>query len=259
MAMSTSLYECSVMHHRTIPIRHRFVYRLFMFCLDLDEINTVAHRLRLVSRNRWNIFSFRDSDHLQRGYSSVRENIIDFVHSKGVTNEVGKIFLMTHLRTLGYVFNPVSFYFCFDNTGHPLCAVAEVSNTFGEMKPFLFRMDDFAKNTFTKIEQKYFYVSPFIPADALMEFHLKIPDDTLDIRINDFEKEKKFLITTLTGKRRSLTDARLALYVLKFPVITIQVIVKIHWQALLLYLKRLPFYPKQSHLDLQKEVYHANH
>ena len=257
MGMTTSLYECSVMHHRMQPVRHKFSYRLFMFCLDLDEIDQLAERRRLLSRNRWNLFSFFDRDHLQRGHDTVKNNIIDLLRSKGINDPIGKVFLITHLRTFGYVFNPVSFYFVFDSEERPLCAVAQVGNTYGEMKPFVTRSLHREDDSFHMFEQKFFYVSPFINLDAFMDFRLRIPDETLNIRIDDVEQERKFLITTLVGKRKPLTDARLLWYSLKFPLVTLQVIFKIHWQALRLYLKRLPYHRKLSTIHQQREVYNA--
>lgn len=257
MGMRSSLYECSVMHHRKLPVRHRFQYRLFMFCLDLDEIDRLSKSRRFLSRNRWNLFSFNDRDHLQRGHDAVKENIIDLLRSEGINHEIGKIFLITHLRTFGYVFNPVSFYFCFDRSGKPLCAVAEVGNTFGETKPYIARFMNGDEKTFRMFEQKFFYISPFVSLDAFMDFRLTIPDERLNIRIDDVEKEERFLVTTLVGKRRPLTDARLLLYSLRFPLVTLQVIFKIHWQAFLLHLKRLPYHRKLSNIHLQREVYNA--
>jgi DUF1365 family protein len=259
MGMTSCLYECVVMHHRKVPVQHRFVYRLFMFCLDLDEVDALAGRLWLMSRTRWGIFSFRDTDHLDRGYSSVRENIIDLLRSKDILEKPAKIYLITHLRMFGYVFNPVSFYFCFDEAGKPLCAVAEVGNTFGEMKPFVARPQSDDNSGFEMSEQKFFYVSPFIDLDVFMDFRLRIPGEKLDIRIDDVQKNNKFLVTTLSGRRKPLTDGRLFLYLLRFPFITVQVIAKIHWQALLLYLKRLPYHSKHTNIHLEREVYHAKH
>ncbi len=255
--MTSSLYECTVTHHRLKPIRHRFVYRLFMFSLDLDEIDAISDRSCFVSRNRLNVFSFYDKDHVQRGHSTVRENVIDLVRSHGVTDLVGKIYLITHLRTFGYVFNPVSFYYCFDTAGAPLCAVAEVHNTYREQKNFVARPGGRTGDTFRMVEQKFFYVSPFIDLDAFMDFRLTVPDDRLRIRIDDVEQESKLIITTLTGDRKPLTDRSLLWYAIRFPLVTVQIIAKIHWQALRLYLKGLPYHRKNSNPHLQREYAHA--
>lgn len=255
--MTSSLYDCTVMHHRLRPVRHRFVYRLFMFCLDLDEIDSLAARSWFMSRNRWNLFSFRDSDHLQRGHATVRENLIDLIRSRGITEEIGKIYLITHLRTLGYVFNPVSFYYVFDTFGTPLCAVAEVHNTYREQKNFIARPDARTGDTFRMMEQKFFYVSPFVDLDAFMDFRMKVPTDQLRIRIDDVQHTNKLIVTTLTGERKPVTDRMLLWYALRFPLVTVQVIFKIHWQALLLYVKGLPYHPKNANHHLQKEYAHA--
>jgi len=255
MEIGSSLYECTVMHHRVFPVRHKFWYRVFMFRLDLDEIDHLAERHWLLSRNRWNVFSLYDRDHLQRGRDTIKGNIIDLLRSNGIDEEIGTIQLVTHLRMFGYVFNPVSFYYIFDRQQRPLCAVAEVGNTFGEMKPYVIRFMDDAGRTFRKVEQKLFYVSPFIDLDASMDFRLGIPDKRLHIRIDDVEKGKKILITTLAGRQKPLTSARLLWYAVRFPFVTLQVIFKIHWQALRLYRKRLPYHRKASNIHLQQGVY----
>lgn len=144
------------MHHRLEPKQHRFVYRVFMFYLDLDELDMLTSKFRLLSRNRFNIFSFRDRDHLQLAGSSVKENILAYLSSKGVDGSEFRIGLLTNLATFGYVFNPVSFYFCFDRSNNPVCAVAEVGNTFGELKPYFFNYEQFENNTFSKKNDKTF-------------------------------------------------------------------------------------------------------
>src|SRR5438128_2461914 len=132
--MNSSLYTCDVMHYRLEPKKNRFVYRIFMFSLDLDEVSVAARTLWLFSRNRFNLFNFRDSDHMEPAGRTVKENILEYVRSHGVDLPEGRVVLVTHLRTLGYIFNPVCFYFCFDAVGKPACAVVEVENTYREKK-----------------------------------------------------------------------------------------------------------------------------
>src|ERR1700744_2911775 len=143
LVMNSCLYECNVMHHRLSPKEHHFRYRIFMFALDLDEIDEVARRVPLFSRNGPNLYAFRDRDHLTlagRENATTRENIVEFLAQNGISFPGdGRITLVTLPRVLGYIFNPVSFYFCHDATGAARCAVVEVGNTFGEMKPYLLR------------------------------------------------------------------------------------------------------------------------
>jgi uncharacterized protein len=255
--MNSCLYECVVMHHRLAPKKHRFVYKLFMFYLDLDELEEISRRMMLVSRNRFNIFSFHGSDHIQFGKNSVKENLSEYLTSKGVDPSGMRVFLLTHLRTFGHIFNPVSFYFCFDESGKPVCAVPEVGNTFGEMKAFFIGANEMRQNTFRHEETKYFYVSPFVDLDTRFDFQLRVPDEKLDIRIDDIQNAKKFLLSSLVGNRKELSDRSLIWYSVRFPFITMKVITLIHWQAFLLYLKKLPYHKKSHNLHLQQEVYNA--
>ncbi len=258
--MNSSLYRCRVMHHRLAPVEHRFVYNMFMFCLDLDEIPAIAQSLWLMGHNRINAFEFRDADHMRCGADTVKENVISYVRSKGVHEAIENVLLVTHLRTMGYSFNPVSFYFCLGVGGTPVCCVAEVMNTYREMKLYCMKQEDFDGESFHALRQKYFYVSPFVDPDDTFEFRLAFPGHRLRMHIDDRDKaHKKFLLTSLVGERRELTNARLLVYAFRFPLITLKVITAIHWQALRLYLKKLPYHKKASHPYLQREVLHGEH
>ena len=250
------LYECTVMHHRLTPKEHRFTYSLFLFCLDLDEIKTVCSRITGRSHNRFNLYTFKDRDHLTIAGAggSVRQNLTAYLAQNGVDfPEDGRAILLTLPRVLGYIFNPVSFYFCFDAAGVALCALAQVGNTFGEMKPYLLTSPD-ADGVFRLRTPKHFYVSPFSSLDLDFDFKLRVPGDALEIHINDRQGDSTVLLSTLTGTRVPLTSARLAWLTLKFPFLTLKVIFLIHWQALLLWLKRLPFHPKAANAHLQRDV-----
>jgi DUF1365 family protein len=260
MVMQSSLYRSTVMHHRLAPTEHRFVYSIFLFCLDLDEIPMLARNLWLFGHNRKNVFEFRDADHLSEGTNRVKDSVIAYVRSKGVQDPVTKVLLITHLRTLGYIFNPVSFYFCYGPGDEPLCCVAEVMNTYREMKLFLIRRDHFARGMFRMVRPKHFYVSPFVDLDDMFEFRLALPRDHLRININDIDKRgNTFLVTSLSGEQRKLTNLRLLGYLVRFPFVTVKVIWSIHWQALRLYMKGLPYHTKASDPHLQQEVHYAGH
>jgi hypothetical protein len=262
ISVDSCLYKAKVMHHRLAPKNHRFHYTVFMFYLNLNDIDGLCKRLKFMGRNRFNLFNFRDKDHLQLprenpdGSKNIREHITTYLRHNGVNTGVGKIMVLTNLCTLGYQFNPVSFYFCYDEQGKPVCSVVEVCNTFMEMKPYFLGNDALENNRFKLNTTKYFYVSPFIDMDTNFDFDLHLPGEKLQIKIDDYDKDgKRFFISTLNGSRRALNDATLLLYFFSFPLITLKIIGLIHWQALKLWLKKLPYHKKTENADLQKGVY----
>lgn len=253
------------MHHRMWPKKHRFHYSVFMFYIDLDEINDLDKKLVLFSRNRFNAFTFKDKEHLQLPKDNpdtslpVKDHIISFLRQNGYEYSNERVFLLTNMSVWGYNFNPVSFYFIVNQHHEAVCAIAEVNNTFGEQKPYFLGADTLREKTFELQTPKHFYVSPFIGHDNEFAFFLTPPNDKLNIRINTHHPEKgKFFISTLTGKRIPLSDGRLLWFLFRFPFITIKVISLIHWHAFRLWLKQLPYLKKAEQKELQKDVYKQN-
>lgn len=276
MNFNSSLYIAKVMHHRLAPKKHSFWYRVYMFYIDLDELELLSKKLRWLSYNRFNLFNFRDKDHIQlekkagnsqisgltsqisglTSHISIKQQIAQYLAQNGVAIGNGKIRLLTNLCVLGYNFNPVSFYFCFDEENNPLCAVAEISNTFHEMKMFFFGKETLLNGTFKQRTQKLFYVSPFIDLDDFFDFSLAIPNKELDIKIDDYDKHgRRFFISTLKGKQKPLTDANMLRYFFSMPLIPLRVMWMIHWQALLLWMKKIRYHSKAANQELQKDVY----
>ena len=249
------------MHHRLAPKKHRFEYSIFMFYIDLDELQVLKKKLLFVSHNRFNLFSFKDKEHLQLPAGApdkskpVKQQILDYLVLNGVNRAPHRIMLLTNLSILGYNFNPVSFYYCFDANNAPLYCIAEVSNTFREMKPYFLGPETRQAETFHLNTTKYFYVSPFIAHNTNFDFNITIPGKKLSVRIDDFDDTKRFFISTLTGTQKALTDSRLLWYFLRFPFLTLRVMGLIHWQAFRLWIKKIRFYKKSENQDLQREVY----
>lgn len=254
--MNSCLYECSVMHHRFTPKVHHFSHAIFMCYLDLDELDLVAQKNFFFSHNRKNLYSFREDDHEPAGNNPLKQRLLAHLSAHGVTlDPAGRVMLLTLPRVLGYIFNPISIYFCFDAHGTPVCSVAEVGNTFREMKLYLLRREDLAApELFQRVTPKHFYVSPFSPLDLSFDFKFKIPGERLEIQIDDLAGADKTLISTLTGRRAAFTNRNLAWFSLKYPLLTLKVIFLIHWHALRLWLKRLPVYRKAENPALQRDV-----
>ncbi len=252
---ANAIYECRVMHHRLAPKVHRFDYRVFYLWLDLDDLDKLDRSHLLFSRNSWNLFSFRDEDHFHDDGRDVKTKLLAWLNLQGMdTSQIARVKLLTFPRILGYIFNPVCFFFCFDSTGNPVYAVTEVTNTFHEKKPYLLSERD-AKGRFRLLTPKHFYVSPFTDLDLSFDFKLRVPDETLEIHIDDREGDTRLLLTTLTGTRRSFTTPALLACAIKYPLLTLRVIFLIHWHAFRLWLKRLPVHPKAADPHLQRDVH----
>jgi len=230
-----------------------------MIQIDLDELGICDRTLRLFGHNRRAVYGFRDSDHFAYPPSNpgptLKASLSAWLADQGVhLPPDARIRLVTLPRVLGYVFNPVSFYFCSTANGTPIAAVAEVGNTFGELKPFLIPGSGL-QDRFRRTVPKGFYVSPFSDLRLCFEFDLRTPDERLDIRILDVtEQGETVLVSTLQGRRHPLTDRQLARMGLKYPLVTLHVITLIHWQALRLWWKGLPWHAKSANPDLQRDV-----
>ena len=260
--LKSSIYMAKVMHHRLSPKKHSFWYSIYLFYIDIDEIDNLSKKLRWFSRNKFNLFNFRDKDHLQLPRENpdqsknIKQQVSDYLKSNRVEINNGKIMLLTNLSVLGYNFNPVSFYFCFDENNNPICAVSEISNTYREMKLFFFGKNELEGNRFKQRVKKLFYVSPFIDLDAFFDFNLTIPAEKLDIRIDDYDADgKRFFLSTLTGERKPLTNRIMLWYFFSLPLIPLRVMGLIHWQAFKLWIKKIGYHPKSANQHLQKSVH----
>ncbi|MFO1461538.1 MAG: DUF1365 domain-containing protein [Verrucomicrobiota bacterium] len=260
------LYECRVLHHRRAPREHRFSYGLFLLSVDLDELPDLDRRLRLLSRNRRNLYELRDRDHLEfptpGGGHDLKSSIRTWLSNQGIATDPDvRIQLITLPRVAGYVFNPVSFYFVTRAAGDPVCAVVEVGNTFGELKAYVVppeaaTLRETPGHHYRRVVPKEFYVSPFSNLDVQFDFNLKAPGDRLEIGINDVTTDGTvLLVSILTGQKRPLTDLQLIRLTAKYPLVTLRVISLIHWEAFRLWIKRLPWHRKAENPALQTGVH----
>ena len=240
----SGLYRGIVMHARLIPFRHRFTYRVFSMLLDLEEIDTLAARLRLFSRNRFNLFSFFDRDHASRDGTPVLEWVRHQLREAGYKSLEGKVLIHCFPRIFGHVFNPLTIYFCHHEDGSLQAILYEVKNTFGQQHCYLIPVEPNQGHdgTIRQNCEKSFYVSPFMDMTATYRFRLKVPDEKLSILIRQETPEGETLVATHTGTREEMTDRSLLKMALLYPFLTAKVVAGIHWEALKLWIKGAAFH-----------------
>ena len=232
--MSSAIYEGTLMHARRTPRRNVFRYPVSAFLLDLDEVPQLERRLRLFSHNRRNVVTLRDADHFDGG--PIKAAVIALAGDPSIE----RVLMLAQLRILGYVFNPISFYWCYRADGSLACIVAELNNTFGERLPEVLRGPDLRYE-----HRKRLHVSPFLGLEHSYEYALSQPGDDVWARIHVRDDDGgRPLTAVFHGRRRELTNATLARTLLRYPLMPLRVTGLIHWQALRLWLKGVPFHHK---------------
>ena len=275
MGLNSCLYECVIVHRRLRPKQYAFEHQMMMLYADLDELDAIDRGSRLLSRERGNLYSFRDADYFPTGTpGDLKCRVSAWLHERGVDiGRGGRIRLLTLPRILGYIFNPISIYFCADADDVPLCAIAEVGNTFRESKLFLLPINAAplpaaqlpgaqppatypvaARPRYRLRVPKHYYVSPFSSLDVCFDFDLLLPGQNLQVHIEDWDADGKLLDSHLRGARVPLSDWQLLRFAVKFPALTLKVIGLIHWHALWLALRRVRWHRKADRPELQREV-----
>ncbi|MES1199036.1 MAG: DUF1365 domain-containing protein [Pseudomonadota bacterium] len=245
--MKSVLYTGHVAHARLTPKRHRLRYRVFMLALDLDELPSLG--LRLLSHNRANLMAFNDHDHGARKALPLRPQIEAKLAKAGIAFDGGPITLLTMPALLGYVFNPLSVYFCWRRDGALAAIVYEVRNTFGEHHDYVLPTGSAGFHPAKEgqqdagdpsIEQrcaKEFFVSPFMDMDMGYAFTIRAPGEDVLIGMQVKRGDDVVLTASFAGRRRALTDANLAREVLIDPLMTFKAMAGIHWEALKMLVK----------------------
>ena len=242
--MRSAIYAGHVMHARTEPVRNTCRYGVYQLLLDVDELPEVARRVRLLAHNRRGICEVRDADHLGDPARGLRANVTAFLDRHGIDTGGGRIELLTNARVLGYVFNPVSFYWCRRPDETVACVIAEVHNTFGEEWCYLLEPE--GDGAFSASAAKRFHVSPFMRVEGGYRFRIHEPDERLFVRIDGVRDGRDHFCAVLTGARRELTTAELARHLVRYPLITAQITALIHLQAAKLLARRVPFHRKPA-------------
>jgi DUF1365 family protein len=239
MVIESGLFVGTLRHRRFTPVPHSFTYPLFMALLDIDRLPQLMRVSRVTGYNRWNWAAFDDRDHLGDPTRTLRERLAVDAARHGIDLPDGRIFLLTHLRYLGYCFNPVSFFYCFDAANRLRIVLAEVRNTFGGAHNYWLRPDPVSRG-FRAAAAKSLYVSPFMPFDLDYTFAFSSPADRLVAHMETFDAGQLGFDATLSLERRPWDASEIRRALVRFPVMTAQVVAGIHWQALKLWWKGVP-------------------
>ena len=250
--MHSCLYEGRVNHRRFAPKAYAFDFRLFYAYLDLDELDQVFARRWFWSTRHPAPAWFRRSDYLGPENVPLKTAVCDRVERETGHRPLGPIRLLTHLRYFGYVFNPVSFYYCFDPADRSIEAlVADITNTpWGERHAYVLPREQSISpsNSLRFRFGKDFHVSPFMPMDIAYDWLFDPPSEHLSVHMHNFQNGQKVFDAILELNRRPLDGRTCARMLASYPLLTVKVIGTIYWQALRLFLKRTPFYTHPSKL-----------
>ena len=238
------LFFGRVMHARLRPARNVFSYRVFFVRFPISSIGSLGGAL--LSVDRFNLFSIHTRDHGPRDGGALEPWIRQLLAREGIRSVDGEIWLQCFPRVLGYVFNPVSFWLCLDRDDRLRAVLCEVSNTFGETHNYLLAHADERpiEPGDTLTARKVFHVSPFCAVDGGYRFRFEIDPDATLMRIDHDDPGGKLLLTSVSGRGETLTTRSLLRAFLTYPALTFMVIGRIHWQALRLWWKGVPFFSK---------------
>jgi DUF1365 family protein len=243
---SSALYHGAVVHRRLRPKQHKLRYSIFNILFDLDELPTLSRELRGFSHNRFNLFSFYDRDHGD-GKLPLRGSIEAILQRHGVNIAGGPIRLLCMPRMLGFVFNPLSVYFCHRPSGELAATLYEVNNTFGERHYYLVPLSgntERSQKVILQASSKPFHVSPFLPLDLVYRFRIATPAENAAVSVHVHDQQGLLVAASLSAKRKQLTNGALLRTFVTFPLLTLKVVAGIHWEALKLWLKGVKIHSK---------------
>ncbi len=241
--MTSSIYNGTVIHKRFKPKIHFFKYKVFSLLIDLSDLNYLNKNISFFSYNSFNLISFFDKDHGDRDGSS----LIDWVKKNLIENNINseniKIRLLCYPRIFGYVFNPLSVFFVYDQNENLISILYEVKNTFGEQHTYIFKAEN--NNLIQHNCSKKFHVSPFIEMNCNYFFRILRPSEKISVVIDQYQLNEKILFASQDGKRVDFNSKELLKSYLKHPLMTLKIISAIHFEAFKLWIKGIKFIKKK--------------
>lgn len=233
--MTPALFGCQIAHHRTQP-RRAFRYGSYLWLVDLDDLPRLPRPVRPFAR-------FLARDHLGDPAAPIRANVDAYLATHGIDLAGGRVLMLANARVLGYVFNPLTVFWCHAADGTVAAVIAEVHNTYRERHAYLLHPDSGDRAT----ADKDFYVSPFLPVAG--RYRMRLPEPVTSLRLSIILDlgEQAALVATVHGQRHAATTWRLLGYALRYPWVTARVSVLIRWQALWLLARRQPIFHRPAH------------
>lgn len=253
--MNSRIYQGWIRHRRYVPRDHRLNYPLFMLYLDLDEIDDVFAQSRFWSRERFNWASFRRSDYFAPDKADLKTAVIERMAELSAIEpqRFHAVRMLTHLRYLGFTFNPVTFYYAFDKDGQLIAIMPEVTNTpWGERHQYVLTLqagdgghepERHHRHYHEYRLAKAFHVSPFLPMDMSYRWLIGTPDNTLRVHLENYRLGERQFDATLVMQASDISRQNMNRALIRFPWLTVKVVIGIYWHALRLWLKGIPFYP----------------
>lgn len=244
------MFQAKAMHCRLMPERHEFSYNFYTYCFDLDNLADLDREIWGFGYNRFNLASVYDKDYLNSSTDNIKQKALTLLKARGFKLEIDKILLLTAPRYLGYVFNPASFYFCYDRAGQLLYFITEINNTYSEKHVYITDVSNqqpASNKPYKGKATKCFHVSPFFNMDYEYDFSFYDIREKLDIRINLVKDSKVAFVSRFWGDSQELNSRNHGSMIVRYPLRPALTMPRIMWQAIRLYLQRkLPVLQKPN-------------
>ncbi len=242
--MTSGIYPGRVVHDRLRPRQHRLSYGVFSLLVELDNLRDETRNLKWLSYNQGGFYAIHDKDHGDG--RDIRSWVTAELTQAGLAPAAHRVSMLCYPRILGYVFNPLTIFFCYDASDQLAAVIYEVHNTFKERHAYVLQVSGPPTKVVEQSCAKNFYVSPFVPMACRYKFRLQPPGEKVSVVIREEDEDGLLLVASFHGDHLPLSDAALIKMALKFPLMTLKVIVGIHIEAVRLWLKKAPYFPHKS-------------